>query len=381
MKSIRRFFTREKNAISPFIGFRHPSGIGVRSKYYAVPLSRGASGFTRALSEDAALSFIENSIPSSDDAALKSFSEEFLTKLAHHRNTAGIFIVAMGDESVSASEVAAQIQASGTFCEYLVISDCPDMEVATNLAIATAQELKAIALSGIDHIDPCDLTITYHEEPTGFVELVAHLEKNGFSIRAQQVESHRASYLPEAALSGSHVILSFLAPDEYPTGTLVTPVINVASASQLHKAISSECDLQSDANLEDILESLRLAFGMVPTHTESIGIFEPLFKENTPTLNDEDGDDEICLVPAHPALISFLIDLVSHQSGFFLRDWQNLSLENLKAKKILMIGTGGSEDYFDSVTSGDARIEKLTVAQVGSLRALAESILSRNSLK
>jgi hypothetical protein len=252
------------------------------------------------------------------------------------------------------------------------------MEVATNLAMATALELKAIALSGIDHIDPCDLTITYHQEPAGLVELVAHLEKNGFSIRTQQVKSHRASYLPEAAFSDSHVILSFLAPDEYPTGTLVTPVINVASSSQLHKAISSECDLQSDATLEDIFESLRLAFGMVPTHTESIGIFEPLFTENVPTLNDEDGDGEICLVPAHPSLISFLIDLVSHQSGFFLRDWQNLSLENLKAKKILMIGTGGSEDYFDSVTSGDARIEKLTVGQFGSLRALAESILSHN---
>ena len=55
-----KFFGRGKKSAQSFIGFRHPSGIGIRSKYYVMPLSRGASGFTRALAEDANLTLIEN---------------------------------------------------------------------------------------------------------------------------------------------------------------------------------------------------------------------------------------------------------------------------------------------------------------------------------
>lgn len=377
MKSLRRILGRDKHSAPSFVGFRHPSGLGVRSKYYAVPLSRGASGFARALSEDAVLSFLENSTLSSDITAMKYVAETFLPALARHRNTAGILIVAVGDEPITAQEVAALIQSCGTACEYLVVSDFPNMEIATNLAIATAQELKAMALSGLDRIEPCDLTITYRQEPANYSELVAHLEKSGFTVRSQQVMEERAKYLALAALEGSHVILSFLAEDEYPTGTLVTPVINIASSSNMHMAISSECDLQSDVTHDEIVTSVSMAFGMVPTHTESVGIFEPLFAANIPTLNDEDGEGEICLVPAHPALISFLIDLVSNQEGFFLRDFQNLSLDSLKAKKILIVGTGGAEDRFDDLLSQDARVMHLTVSQVGSLRELAGKILTQ----
>jgi len=376
MKSLRRIFGRDKNPAPSFIGFRHPSGIGVRSKYYAFPLSRGASGFTRALSEDAVLTFIENSTQSSDQAGMKYAAETFLPQLARHRNTAGIFIVAVGDEPVSAQEVAAQLLSLGTACEYLVISDCPDMEIATNLAMATAQELKMMALSGIDQIDPCDLTITYRQEPAEYLQLVALLEAGGFTVRSQQVQKDRANYLAEAALEGSHVILSFLAEDEYPTGTLVTPVINIASSSEMHQAISSECDLQSDATHEEILNSVSMTFGMVPTHTESVGIIEPLFATNIPTLNDADGEGEICLIPTHPALISFLIDLVSNQSGFFLRDWQHASVTTLKAKKILIVGTGGAADKVGVGVKDDPRVQQLSVAQFGSLRGLAEAILT-----
>jgi hypothetical protein len=361
-----------------FIGFRHMSGIGVRSKNYVMPLSRGASGFTRALSEDAVLTFIENSTPSSDQAQMKFVAETFLPQLARHRNTAGIFLIAVGDEPVGAQDVARQIQSLGTVCEYLVISDCADMEIATSLALGAAQELKNMALSGLDQIEPCDLTITYREEPANYLELVTLLEKSGFTVRAHHVHGSRAKYLVDAAMEGSHVILSFLGQDEYPTGTIITPVINVASDSQMHQMISSECDLQSDSTHEEILNVVSMAFGMVPTHTESVGVHERLFDTSVPLLKDEDGEGEICLVPAHPALIPFLIDLVSNQAGFFLRDWENLSMHTLRAKKILVIGTGGAEDRVDGVISDDARLQRLTVSQVGSLRALAETILSHN---
>ena len=376
MRNLRRFFTREKSSTPSFIGFRHPSGIGVRSKYYAIPLSRPASAFTRALAADAELTLIENSTLSSQGEQFAYLVEKFLPQLAHHRNTAGILIIAVGDEPIGAAELAQQIQSSGTTCEYLVLNDFSDMDTAINLALATAQELKNMALSGLDHIEPTELTITFHEEPVNYAELLSLFEGQGFTVRSQRVQGPRDQYLTECAMDGSHIILSFLAENEYPTGSLVTPVINIASASQFHRAIADECDLQSEATPQEIVQSVSMAFGMVPTHTEAIGIYDPLFVANLPTLNDEDGTDEICLIPAHPALYSFLIDLVSHQSGFFLRDWSNLSLQDLQAREILVIGTGGGEDRYEGQTMGDVRAQKITVGEVGSLRGLAQAILS-----
>ena len=160
-----KFFGRSKKTAQSFIGFRHPSGIGIRSKYYVMPLSRGASGFTRALAEDAHMTLIENKAESSDPTAIAAVTQTFLPKLAQHRHTAGILLIAVGDEPTPAQEIAAQIQALGTPCEYLVITDFPDMEMAINLALGTAQELKTMALSGIDRIEQSDLTIVYQEEP------------------------------------------------------------------------------------------------------------------------------------------------------------------------------------------------------------------------
>lgn len=376
MKNLRQLFSRGKSSTPSFVGFRHPSGIGVRSKYYVIPLSRPASGFTRALSADADLTLIENSTLSTDGEEITYLAQTFLPQLARQRNTAGIFIVAVGDEPIGAAEVANQIQLSGTACEYLVINDCPDMDSAINLALATAQELKNMALSGLDRIEPAELTITFHEESTGYPELLSLFEDQGFKVRSLRVEGMRAQYLTESAMDGSHVILSFLADDEYPTGSLVTPVINVASNSNFHHGLADECDLGIGATPQEIVEKVSMAFGMVPTHTESIGIYEPLFRANLPTLNDEDGADEICLIPAHPALYSFLIDLASHQEGFFLRDWRNFSLQTLRARKILVIGTGGSEDNVPVDLAEDERLAQITVGQCGSLRELARLILS-----
>lgn len=376
MKKLRRLFSSGKSSNPSFVGFRHPSGIGVRSNNYAIPLSRPASGFTRALSADANLTLIENSALSNEGEQVAYLAHTFLPQLARQRNTAGIFIIAVGDEPVGAAEIASKIQSLGTACEYLVLNDCPDMDSAINLALATAQELKNMALSGLDRIDPTELTITFHEEPSGYLDLLTLFQGQGFTVHSEKVQGPRSQYLADSAMEGAHVILSFLAENEYPTGSLVTPVINVASTSNFHRSIANECDLRADSTPQEIVEKVSMAFGMVPTHTEAIGIYEPLFSTNLPSLKDEDGFDEICLIPAHPALNSFLIDLASHQTGFFLRDWSNLSLHSLQARKILVIGTGGREDHFESETLEDLRAQKITVSEVGSLRELAQTILS-----
>ena len=371
-----KFFGRSKKSAQSFIGFRHPSGIGIRSKYYVMPLSRGASGFTRALAEDAHMTLIENKAESSDPASMAAVTQTFLPKLAQHRHTAGILLIAVGDEPAPAQEIAAQIQALGTPCEYLVITDFPSMEMATNLALGTAQELKTMALSGIDRVEQSDLTIVYQEEPACLAELVALLEKNEFVLRVHQMSPTDKGEMSALALEGSHAILSFEAEDQYPSGTLVTPVINVASDSDFHRAIASEFDLSHESSVAEIVMKVQEVFGMVPTISEALGTNEPLFESNVPSLNDLADPNEICLIPANPILISFLIDLVSNQTGFFLKDWDNFDGQDVAAKKILVIGTGGGSDHISASVGQDARVKRMNVSEFGSFPGLAAAIVA-----
>jgi hypothetical protein len=371
-----KFFGRSKKTAQSFIGFRHAHGLGIRSKYYVMPLSRGASGFTRALAEDAHMTLIENKADSSDPTAIASVAQTFLPKLARHRHTAGILLIAVGDEPTPVQEIAAQIQALGTPCEYLVITDFPDMEMATNLALGTAQELKTMALSGIDRIEESDLTIAYQKEPACLAELVALLEKKKFTVRLHQMSPTVKGEMAALALEGSHAILSFEAVDQYPSGTLVAPVINVATDSDFHRAISSEFDLSHESSVAEIVQKVQEVFGMVPTISEALGIHEPLFESNVPSLNETADPDEICLIPANPVLISFLIDLVSNQTGFFLKDWESFNGQEVAAKKILVIGTGGAGDE-DFVTLGsDSRVTKMSASDFGSFHGLGSAILA-----
>jgi hypothetical protein len=373
---LKSLFGGKQEQSASFIGFRHASGIGIRSKYYVMPLSRGASGFTRALAEDAGLKLIENKAESSDPTSIAVIAETFLPQLAQHRHTAGILLIAVGDEPTPVQEIAAKIQALGTPCEYLVITDFPDMEMATSLALGTAQELKTMALSGIDRIEQNDLTIVYQEEPTCLPELVALLEKNKFALRVHQMSPTDKGEMAALAMEGSHAILSFEAADQYPSGTLVTPVINVANDSDFHRAISTEFDLSHDSSVAEIVQKVQEVFGMIPTISEALGTHEPLFENNLPSLNDVADGDEICLIPANPVLISFLIELVSHQAGFFLKDWESFEGQDVAARKILVIGTGGAADKGFATLDTNAKSKRLTVAEFGSFAGLAAAIVA-----
>ena len=373
-----KFFGKRKQSAQSFIGFRHAHGVGIRSKYYVMPLSRGASGFTRALAEDANLTLIENKAESSDLTSMAAVTQTFLPQLARHRHTAGILLIAVGDEPTPVQQVAAQIQALGTPCEYLVITDFPNMEMATNLALGTAQELKTMALSGIDRIEESVLTIVYQQEPACLTELVALLEKNKFAVRVHQMSPTVKGEMSALALQGSHAILSFEAEDQYPSGTLVTPVINVASNSGFHQAISTEFDLGHESSVAEIVQKVQEVFGMVPTISEALGTHEPLFESNVPSLSDAADPNEICLIPANPILISFLIELVSHQAGFFLKDWESFDGQEVAAKKILVIGTGGGSDQISASVEQDVRVKRMNVSEFGSFHGLAAAILAES---
>jgi hypothetical protein len=71
-----------------------------------------------------------------------------------------------------------------------------------------------------------------------------------------------------------------------------------------------------------------------------------------------------------------LIDLVSNQSGFFLKDREGLEGLEIAAKKILVIGTGGAGDDFPKGLLSDARCKRLNISGFHSIYGLAGAILA-----
>lgn len=373
--SLQRLFRKDKQSQQSFIGFKHNDLIGIRSNYYILPLSQGANYLARIVALESNLQLLENCANSADLDAINHLTEDFLPKLSRHPHTAGIFLLAVGDESTNAKDIAALVRSLGTPCEYLNINECSDIEVASTVAVGTASELKTMALSGLDRIEQCELTITYHSFPENFDALLELLEKNNFSVHLHQIQESRAKDLSMLALSGAHAIFSYTASDDYPSGTLTTPVINIATNSDFHQAISSEFDLATTATHEEVLQKIQEVFGMVKTFSETTKTIEKLFPTNQPVLNYLDNPNEICVTTCNPILIPFLIDLLSHQPGIFLRDWENLDPGNLKAHKILVVGTGALGDEKSPIPFTDSRVKNLTIQDFGSLHGLAKAII------
>ena len=116
---------------------------------------------------------------------------------------------------------------------------------------------------------------------------------------------------------------------------------------------------------------------MIPTSSESLGIYEPLFESNLPSLNEVADAQEICLVPSNPVLISFLIDLVSNQTGFFLKDRESFDHQEIAAKQILVVGTGGAGDEDLDFLGADPKIKKVNASDYGSFHGLAAAIMAQ----
>jgi len=170
--SLQRLFRKDKQTQQSFIGFKHNDLIGIRSNYYVLPLSQGATYLARLVALESNLQLLENCADSADINTINHLAQDFLPKLARHPHTAGIFLLAVGDESTNAKDIAAMVRGLGTPCEYLNINECSDTEVASTVAVGTATELKTMALSGLDRIEQCELTITDHSVPDNFDALL-----------------------------------------------------------------------------------------------------------------------------------------------------------------------------------------------------------------
>jgi hypothetical protein len=368
-----------KNSKPSFIGFVHNQKIGIKSKYYTIPLSNGANTLARIVSEEAGLSFIANSADPSNREQLEYLKLTFIPALATHPHTAAIFLVATGDEVISARDLAMDIQEIGIACEYVVISEISNPETVTSAALAAANELKMQALSGFDRIKSPTLAIGFDKEPSIFPELKRRLEALHFLLSVQVFGQSRSTDLSTFALSGTHALLSFTPANDYPSGTQLSPVINIASESEFHHLISTEFDLQCDATVDEIIEKVLHIFGLVPVITEATLSYEPLFASNRLGFTSQSEAEQICLVPLNPVISPLLLDIINNEEGFFLGENVPADPSRLDAKKIIFVGTGSRADVPPMLADPSVETTRINVSDCGSMHQLAEKLIAHRS--
>ncbi len=380
LKRITWPFTRNKNKFSSenrYIAFTHGDKAGIKSNNYLIPLSRDVASLAQSIALESNFLLIENNTCADDTPGLKFLSEEFLPALAKHPHTASIFLLASGEESISAREIAGAIQGMQTHCEYLVVSECPDQEIAKSLGIGAASDLKMQSLSGFDHLNHLNLAIGFQREPVDLPKLIEKLRELKFSTSIFLFSTSRADDLSKIALSGIHAILSYTPEQDYPTGSLLAPVINISSGSPFHKSIIEDFDLSHECDIDAIIKKIQDVFSLTATFSEFTNLFEPLFPKNYVVTESSGQSNSICLIPIDQVLKPFLKEVVNHYEDSFICDLPIKDFSSIQARKIFIVGTGSPKEQSLQLQGRDSRITIINISDYGSLHGLASAIVEK----
>lgn len=169
--------------------------------------------------------------------------DNFFIDLASHPNVASVLVVALGCETIQGNELAEKIVTRNPATKYLVIQESTGVDDAVSKGVVAANSLASRFKEPRHSDDPIVVGIYSQGDVT---ELATFLAGAGFHT----VESSESF---SALMSANvHLILSFTDSMQPPTGFPLIPVVNIASASELHLAFLQEFDLLHGASHQEI---------------------------------------------------------------------------------------------------------------------------------
>lgn len=331
---------------NPLIGYLHQHSIGIRTLNLLISLSTAANSTARAIAEQVDINLIESAIAPDDEAALTDFRSHLLPAIVGHQHTASAFLIAAGNEKLSAIEVVTELRTLNPLIEYLVVSDGPGEEFAVMIGIGAAKDFAMQSLPGLAELSEPNLVIAFSEQPPCLDELLDKLSEVGIGATCHEFSTHPYPQLQQWSLDGAHAILAFTPSDRYPVGTLLTPVINVASNSDFHASVIGDFDLHTSSTVEEIV-------------AEVVGTFnrERSFSEYTRTVLPIAAPLENLVIALNPALTNLARDL---QKNFDV------------ASPIVL--TSGSSDELALLNDFPSSTAVFNLSECGSLVGLAAKV-------
>ena len=178
---------------------------------------------------------------------------EFFSDLANHPNVSSVVIIGLGCETIQGNELAIEILKKNEATKYLVIQESGGMGATLEKGVAAAREVAQAFPASPAELDQVVIGIEYTVKNEKIQELAKALEAVGYLVRTSDSTSTNENFNTLMS-AGVHLILSFVNPQQPPSGYPIIPVINIASDSPLHLAIEGDFDLQANDSISQILE-------------------------------------------------------------------------------------------------------------------------------
>ena len=237
-------------------GFQHEGrGVGIRQHQLILPSVVCSTVVSRRIAQEVGGITFAHQHGCAIIGVDVSGIDDFFIALASHPNVGSVLVVGLGCETTQGNELTEKITKLTKSTEYLVIQESGGVEGTVATGAAAAREL----------------AINYSHFPYPLEELVVGIElSRDFEIEPLLTElTHigiKYVIISEAGGSAKHfsmlmsqkvqLIISFPDVNQPPSGFPLIPVLNVASNSALHQAISGEFDLQFEATAKDMVDKI-----------------------------------------------------------------------------------------------------------------------------
>ena len=198
---------------------------------------------------------------------------EFFGELANHPNVSSVVVVGLGCETIQGNELADQLLSRNKSTKYLVIQESGGMGATLQKGALAAKELKSAYPGKKSELNELLIGIESSADVEKAKDLSAQLEKAGIKSVISTGDKTGVN-LTELMRNGAHLVISFVAPDQPPTGYPIIPVINIATNSPLHSAITTDFDLAPDFTTDQLIDLISRVANGESSKAETLNIGE-----------------------------------------------------------------------------------------------------------
>ncbi|TRZ87682.1 MAG: hypothetical protein D4R83_01920 [Streptomycetaceae bacterium] len=235
-------------------GFDHGSrGLGVRNYQLILPSVVCSTHISRRIANAVnAVTFSHQhgcGIIGADVAGIG----DFFASLADHPNVSSVLIISLGCETIQGQELAEKLVAKNVSTKYQIIQDSGGVEATVTAGTASARSLQDSYPAKRIQLKDFRVGIDAPSNSAIIRDLIGALR--ALNIQTDLVSGKSPadsfSHLMEKKV---HLILSFPTGDQPASGFPLIPVINIASESALHQAISADFDLPAETTVVNIVK-------------------------------------------------------------------------------------------------------------------------------
>jgi altronate dehydratase large subunit len=254
-------------------GFNHGArGVGIRDIQLILPSVICSTHVSKKIADAVgAKSFAHNTgcaIIGNDVSGISDFFDE----LAAHPNVSSVLVVGLGCETIQGNELTDKLLAKNPSAKYLVIQESGGMGATLQKGSTAALELQKDYPTISAELKNLMVGIEASENQAGLEEISRTLIGAGIKVVTSNGAQTPNNFI-DLMKAGVHLIISLPAADQPPTGYPLIPVINIASTSPLHSAISSDFDLTSLAP-KPLLELIEAVANGSNTKAENLNLGE-----------------------------------------------------------------------------------------------------------